>query len=108
MGSFKKASSAVSACLSLIRANRWPGSAPRAPGRVVVRDHALLASLAVIEPMPPLDIHDAPPCSSIHLSEPSRAVCLFLHFELLDECSEMLRHRSRKGVVLVLEAPPDC
>ena len=41
------------------------------------------------------------------MSEPSRAVCLFLHFELLDECSEMPRHRSRKGVVLVLEALPD-
>ena len=31
MGSFKKASGTVSACLSLIRAIRWPGSAPRAP-----------------------------------------------------------------------------
>jgi hypothetical protein len=33
---------------------------------------------------------------------------LFLHFELVDECSEMPRHRTRKGVVLVLEALPDC
>jgi hypothetical protein len=28
------------------------------------------------------------------------------HFELLDECSEMPRQRSRKGVVLVLQALP--
>src|SRR5262245_35553508 len=58
--------------------------------------------------MPPLYIHDAPPCSSIHMSEPNRAVCLFLHFELLDECSEMRRHRRHEGVVLVLEALPNC
>src|SRR5262245_6235776 len=58
--------------------------------------------------MPPLYIHDAPPCSSIHMSEPNRAVCLFLHFELLDECSAMRRHRRHEGVVLVLEALPNC
>jgi hypothetical protein len=38
----------------------------------------------------------------------SRAVFLFLHFELANECSEMPRHRSRKCVVLVLEALPNC
>jgi hypothetical protein len=38
----------------------------------------------------------------------NRAVCLFLRFELLDECSEMPRHRTREGVVLVLQALPDC
>ena len=31
----------VSTRLSLIRANRWPGSAPQAPGHAVARDHAL-------------------------------------------------------------------
>ena len=38
------------------------------------------------------------------MSEPNRAVCLFLHFELLDECSEMPGLRSPKGVVLFLQA----
>jgi hypothetical protein len=38
----------------------------------------------------------------------NRAVCLFLRFELLDECGEMPRHRTREGVVPVLEALPDC
>ena len=32
----------------------------------------------------------------------------FLCFELLDECSEMLGHGSREGVVLILEALPNC
>ena len=32
---------------------------------------------------------------------------LFLHFELVDEYSEMPGHRSRKGVVLVLKAFPN-
>jgi hypothetical protein len=35
-------------------------------------------------------------------------VFLSLRFELLDECSEMPGHRTRKGVVLVLQALPDC
>jgi hypothetical protein len=33
---------------------------------------------------------------------------LLLRFELLDECSEMPGHRTRKGVVLVLEGSPNC
>jgi hypothetical protein len=33
---------------------------------------------------------------------------LSLRSELLDECSEMPGHRTRKGVVLVLQALPDC
>jgi hypothetical protein len=33
---------------------------------------------------------------------------LFLHFELVDEYSEMPGHGSRKGVVLVLQALPNC
>jgi hypothetical protein len=40
----RKASGTVSACFSLICANRWPGSAPQAPGHAVARDHALLPS----------------------------------------------------------------
>jgi hypothetical protein len=32
---------------------------------------------------------------------------LFLHFELVDEYSEMPGHGSRKGVVLVLKAFPN-
>ena len=61
----------------------------------------------VIEPMSPSYIHDAPPCDS-HLSDLNRVAFLSLRFELLDECSEMPGQRSRKGVVLVLEALPDC
>ena len=33
---------------------------------------------------------------------------LFLHFELIDEYSEMPGHGGRKGVVLVLQALPNC
>jgi hypothetical protein len=33
---------------------------------------------------------------------------LFLHFELVDEYSEMPGHGSRKGVVLVLQVLPNC
>jgi hypothetical protein len=33
---------------------------------------------------------------------------LFLHFELVDEYSEMPGHGGRKGVVLVLQALPNC
>src|SRR5215472_12373189 len=32
----------------------------------------------------------------------------FLSFELLDECGEMRGDRGRKGVVLILEALPNC
>jgi hypothetical protein len=62
----------------------------------------------VIEPMPPLYIHDAPPCSSIHMSDLNRESSYLCRFELLDESSEMPRHRTRKGIVLVLQALPDC
>jgi hypothetical protein len=57
--------------------------------------------------MPPLCIHDASTCSSIHMSEANRAVCLLLHCELLDECNEMPGHRIPKGVVLFLQALPN-
>jgi hypothetical protein len=33
---------------------------------------------------------------------------LFLHFELVDEYSEMPGHGGRKGVVLLFEALPNC
>jgi hypothetical protein len=32
----------------------------------------------------------------------------FLRFELLDECSQMRGDGSREGVVLILEALPNC
>jgi hypothetical protein len=38
---------------------------------------------------------------------PNQIVCLFLHFELLDEYSEMRGHRSPKGVVLFFQALPN-
>ena len=45
--------------------------------------------------MPPLYIHE---CTTmffdLHLSDLNREFSLSLHFELLDECSEMPRHGS--------------
>jgi hypothetical protein len=66
----------------------------------------------VIEPMPPLCIHDTPPCSSN--IDDIRAGCVGLHrcgslfhFELLDECSDMRGDGSRERVVLGPEAVPN-
>jgi hypothetical protein len=57
--------------------------------------------------MPPLYIHDALPRSS-HVSDLNRAVFLFLRFELFDERSDTRGNGGRKGVVLGLEALPNC
>ncbi len=51
----------------------------------------------VIEPMPPLYIHECTTMffgfTSVRPKPVSLSLCL--HFELLDECSEMPRHGSR-------------
>jgi hypothetical protein len=63
----------------------------------------------VLEPMPPrIYMIRHPVLRFTSVRAKFRAVFLFLHFELANECSEMPRHRSRKCVVLVLEALPNC
>jgi hypothetical protein len=42
------------------------------------------------------------------MSDLNRESSYLWRFELLDECSEMPRHRTRKVVVLVLQALSDC
>jgi hypothetical protein len=67
----------------------------------------------VIEPMPLLCIHDAPPCYSSF--DDIRTQCvgphccgsLFLRFELLDERSDMQGDGSRESVVLDPEVVPN-
>jgi len=67
----------------------------------------------VIEPMPPLYVHDTPACHSTiyatHLSNrKSLRVYAISAFELLDERSDMQGDGGRKGVILLLQALPDC
>ena len=74
--------------------------------------------------LPPLRASTARPCGHSfsagrppdwlkmkNLNAPARRLkeaVLFLHFELIDEYSEMPGHGGRKGVVLVLQALPNC
>ena len=62
----------------------------------------------VIEPMPPLHIHDAAPV--LRFASAGTKSCSFslsLHFELLDERGKTAGERSRGSVILGLEGAPN-